>query len=220
MREFGGMKLIRWTKLALPTTQFFPRTDTEDLERGSYLFDRVKGLMNIADWPCELRPVRDIGGPAASGRIMGQFQMTDGRATISYDPSLIPYPMTLIAVFAHELSHYRLSKARSTPPGGADVRELTTELAVAFAGFGIFSANVAFDFKASVGGQYGGSYSARTNGYLSQSTWAFAIALFCALKGENPPLDQLKHEVAVLTRDAAHYLAHKPPLLESLRGIN
>jgi hypothetical protein len=228
MREFGGMAQIRWTRVVLPTREFFPPAPAEGAARASYLFQRVKGLMRMDDWPCELETLdrsetklAHVGryGVERSRGISGRFESVGGRVVVSYDPDLTTDPVSLIAVLAHELSHYRLSRARTPAPGDVALKELVTELAVAFAGFGVFSANVAFNFKASLGGRYGGSWSAETSGYLSESTWAFAIALLSALKDQDPPLPHLKTEVADLTKDAAHYLKHNDALLAPLRAI-
>ena len=227
LTEFGGMERLRRSPLVLPTREFFPLTETEGHARALYLFDRVKLMTGLRDWPCELeafdRPrgaqVAQVGAIRHGGSANGTFRTTDNRAIISYASDLVGQPVKLIATFAHELSHYLLLvKARTDPPGGKDLEELATELAVAFQGFGVFSANTAFEF-----GQHGDAFSqgwaASRSGYLSERSWAFALALFCTLKAVDLPVTHLKPSLIDPVRKASHYLKRNPALLEPLRAI-
>jgi hypothetical protein len=227
MRAYGGMERLRATPLVLPTADFFPPTDALGEARGGILFERVRTLMGMADWPCELEI---IAAPPERHRVghyamvnhgksaAGTFHFDGLRGHVRYARGLEERPRELIAVLAHELCHYLLS-ARRGMPGGQELHELTTDLAVAFVGFGVFAANSASTFEQHQD-PFGQGWSMRRTGYLSERTWAFALALFSALKGVEIPPDQLKSSVRDDTRKAARYLEKNPALLTPLRAIS
>lgn len=227
MTEFGGMERLQRAPLVLPTREFFPPTETEGHARALYLFDRIKLLSGLADWPCELeaydRPrgaqVAQVGAIRHGGSANGTFRTTGNRVIVSYASDLVGQPVQLIGTLAHELAHYLLrARARTDPPGGGDLEELATELATAYLGFTVFRANTAFAF-----GQHGDAFSqgwaASRSGYLSERSWAFALALFCTLKAVDLPVTHLKPSLVDPVRKAAHYLKRNPALLEPLRAI-
>ena len=223
------MARLKRTPLVLANKEFFPPTDTEGAERGRYVFDLVRRWMGVGDWACALesyerRPANaDLGGLAmlkGPSDPSGTFRIVDGRPVVSYALDLVAQPRMLIATLAHELSHYMLAHAwtKGPNPGGADVHELATELCVAYSGFAVFGANAAFEF-----GQFQGAgvqgWSSQRSGYFSERSWAFALAVFLALKGEEAPSGALKASVADLTDKAARYLKRNPGLLEPLQEI-
>jgi hypothetical protein len=230
MRAHGGMARLQRTPLVLPDKDFFPPTDTEGAERGRYVFDMVCRWMGIHDSACALesydRPPANahlgglamVKGPSAPS---GTFRTVNGQPVVSYALDLLEQPRVLIATLAHELSHYLIARAwtKGASPGGADAHELATELCVAYCGFAVFGANAAFEF-----GQFQGAgtqgWSSQRRGYFSERSWAFALAVFLALKGEATPSGVLKPSVAGLTDKAARYLTRNPGLLEPLRAIS
>jgi len=227
MRSFGGLEQLRATPLVLPTPDFFPPTDAVGDARGRYMFERVRILMGMEDWPCLLEAV---GGPperhqvAQVGMVQhgksaaGTFQLYGNQARIRYAQGLEARPRELIPVLAHELSHYLLSGARGGMPGGAALHELTTDLTVAFRGFGVFAANAASHFEQHRD-SFSQGWSMRRTGYLSDRTWAFALALFATLKDVEVPRQHLKPAIADMARGAAKYLKRQPQLLDPLRAI-
>jgi hypothetical protein len=229
MRALGGMARLQRTPLVLANKDFFPPTETAGAERGRYLFDRVRHWMGIGDWPCGLesyeRPptVARLGdlamvkGPSAPA---GTFRVADGGPVISYAIDLVDQPRVLIATLAHELAHYMVAHAlmKGPPPGGLDAHELTTELCVAYSGFAVFGANAAFEFGQFQDGALQG-WSSQRRGYFSERSWAFGLAVFLSLKGQEAPANVLKASVADLTKTAARYLKRNPGLLEPLRAI-
>jgi hypothetical protein len=229
MNGLGGMKRLQRTPLVLASKDFFPPTESEGAERGRYVFDQVRRWMGIGDWACALesyerRPANaSLGGLAmlkGPNEPSGTFRIANGQPIISYALDLVPQPRVLIATLAHELSHYMVHSAmgRGPLPGGRDAHELTTELCVAYAGFAIFGANAAFEF-----GQFQDSgtqgWSSQRRGYFSERSWAFALAVFLALKGKDLPAGVLKPSVADLTQRAMRYLSRNPALLEPLQAI-
>jgi hypothetical protein len=57
------------------------------------------------------------------------------------------------------------------------------------------------------------------HGYFSERSWAFALAVFLALKDELAPTGVLKPGVADLTEKASRHLKRNPGLLAPLREI-
>jgi len=227
LTNLGGMKRFRQVPLVTATREFFPPTQTEGHERALYVFEQVKSLMAMEERPCRLQafdlPPRGqrVGLYAKiqrGGTANGTFQIKDGEVTICYASELVAEPRKLIATFAHELSHYLLALMMKPIPGGNDLHELATELTVAYTGFGIFSANVAFHFEQHQD-PFGQGWSSGRNGYFSERTWAFALALFAALQEIELPRDQLKSSIADLTRQAERYLKRNDALLAPLRAI-
>jgi len=227
MTNLGGMERLGRTPLVVPTREFFPPTNADGEARAEYIFDIVKSLMGMADWPCALeihdRPdARQRVGLVAAVNVgdsaNGTFRVEDGRAIVSYARDLAEDPRKLIATLAHELAHYRLLSARDSLPGGEDLHELTTELTVAYSGFGVFGANHAFSFEQHQD-TFSQGWSTSRNGYFSERTWAFAIALFAALKGVEVPIDKLKSTVADLAKPASRYLTKNDALVAPLRNI-
>ena len=235
MSEFGGMARIRWTKLALPTTDFFPRTTTQGHDRAVYLLERVKILMDMADWSCVLEPsfiplaedqaVPDEEAPSddtAEDDSGGGDEADEGKKdkasvdepfVIGYGPNLLANPSALIA----KLALCRLSRSQSDVPGDDDELGAVAELTLVFFGMGVFGANTACEYEAQMSVRYR-SHSI-TPTYLSEPTWAFANTLLCALKDVEPPFSHLQSSMAELTNDAVKYLQRNEALLEPLRKI-
>lgn len=173
-------------ELILPTRDFFPPIEAEGHARAEAVFEQVKLLMGLENWPSILVERQEtnarIGeyltvmpdGPMAAGT----FEVEDGVAYITYAPVLLTRPFNLVATFAHELAHYVLSGIDQSPPGADEeprIEELATELAVAGFGFGVIAANAAFESghynEPMVQGFRGGA-----SGYFSEDQWLFALA--------------------------------------------
>ena len=231
MRHRGGMAMISRTPLASPSREHFPPTEAVGEARAAHVFECVRRQMSMTDndYPCRLEARTPPRADAqvgvfwvleSPGAVNGTFDIVEGQPVICYADSLVDQPMRLVATLAHELSHYLILDIEEAPPGGWEAHELATDLTVAYRGLGVFCANTAFSFE-----QHGDTFSqgwrSQRNGYLSPRSWAFAIAVFLALKGE--PIDAagpwLKGEVAGLTRAAGRYLAKNPHFLEPLRAI-
>jgi hypothetical protein len=227
MRNLGGTERLAATPLVLADKRFFPPTETEGEARAAYLFEHVRALMGMGEWACELQPVQrrtetrvgEYWFLKSDGGAAGTFQVAGNQAVICYAADLVKDPRSLIAVFAHELCHYLQLSVGEPAPGGMKAHELLTELAVAYCGFGVFAANAAFAFEQHQDA-FGQGWSSRRQGYFSERTWAFAIALFLTLKGERPDLEKaLKPTIAEMVGKALRYLEKNPGLVEPLRAI-
>ena len=109
-----------------------------------------------------------------AGSVAGTWQGSEDAALIRYDPSLVERPLVLIATLTHELMHHVLHQVGEEPPGGEAAVELSTDLHVITAGFGLFAMSAA--------------EQSGWHGYLSQPTRAHALAVFLRVSGHDPDL--------------------------------
>lgn len=207
----------------LPTAEAFPSNGRRGVET---LFDEVRAAARMADWPCKLEAgarnrevdagnahlIRHSGAPAPCGT----FEVVDGpdgrHAVITYNPGLVNDTEAMIATFAHELGHYLMATAESTPPGGWDLHELHTDLTAVFLGFGTFLANSARNFRQfHSAGEMG--WSSGGQGYLSEGALVTALVIAERLAGRDP-MDAAPHLKTYLRTDlkqAAKALAKAHP---------
>jgi hypothetical protein len=227
MRNLGGRARLEESAWITPTPEFFPKTEAIGADRARHVCDCVRQAMGMADWPVRLEPFERlaahqqvaehafVNSPQAPS---GTFSVEGNEVVIRYAGDLVAQPHELTATFAHELCHYLLATIAEPVPGGEDAHELATDLCVAYAGLGLFGANAAFSFS-----QHGDAFSqgwqSRRSGYLSERTWAFALALFGALQGEPAPERWLKPGLVSMTRAAQRYLTKTPSRIAPLADI-
>ena len=228
VEHLGGLEPVREAPLVLPTTAFFPSTGTQGHARATEVFRVVQALAGLEDWPCELaaqpkRPaarvdellvVRSAGDPLP----LGTFGPDGNTAVVTYDPDLLEDPAGLVATFAHELAHYLLSSIPTEPPGGHEMEEFATDLAVAYMGFGVFGAGTAMRFYG-YRDAFSQGWEFKGQGYLRPDDWAFALAVFLSLRGETIAAleswldDRFVEEVGKALRS----IERRPDLLQPLR---
>jgi hypothetical protein len=231
-REFGGNSALRGATLVLPSRDFFPPSKLTGHERALELFGQVKALAGMTEWQCDLIP----GAASREHRVttghglkhegkgppLGTFGYTDGCYQITYNPASLADPATLVATFAHELSHYLIHSAQTAPPGGRELEEHATDLAAVFMGFGVLMANSAKSFgQFQDFGEIGWQMQAR--GYLSENALTTGVALFVVASGadaataETALKDYLRkpfrHAVKAIVRD-------HPDLATELRDMD
>lgn len=227
--NFGGMTRLKATPLVNATRQYFRPTDATGHARAEHVFNCVKQIAGMKDWPCNLlaQPERIRTHVAEFVHLnvlenslpLGTFLARKDEVTITYDPALVSTPAALVATLAHELAHYLLATVRGKVPGGEEMHEFATDLMTVFLGFGLFGANRAFEFSQHHDGLgHGWQYS--RSGYLRERDWVFALAVFLALRGEEE--DTLKtllkpHLYADLLV-AVRSLRKRPELLAELRA--
>ena len=127
---------------------------------------------------------------------------------ISVNRSRLKDPMTLIAVLAHELGHVRLLGDARLDHDAPDMEPLT-DLVTVFWGMGVFNANAAARFSQYDDGTKQG-WSMKRLGYLSEPTFAYALAVFAYERGErNPPWSKyLTVNVGTYFRQSLKFLSH------------
>jgi len=196
LRHFGGADAMRARPLILPTGAFFTRPKATGHAAAQDIFDQTARHFGLD--PAEFRLVPQAKGidpnlgphqfvaNAPSGPA-GTFSVTrGGTLKITYRPELVAEPMQLVATFAHEICHPLLLAIETPPPGGEDMEEFATDLAVSFFGFGIFNANTAAIFRqfsdAGTGSQ---RWTMERQGYLSPAERAFALARFVSGRADD-----------------------------------
>lgn len=229
LARFGEDRLRR-APLITATRQFFPPTEALGHERALHIFGCVQQLCGLSDWPCTLiaLPERPETRVAKLGQVkidsghmpLGTFSRDKNSAVITYDPGTVNNPAVLVATLAHELAHYLLHSVSDRPPGEELMEEFATDLTTVYLGFGIFGANQAFNFSQHRD-VYSQGWSTSGQGYLRERDWAFALAVFCALRAEDVASVRqwLKPHLYTDTRNAARYLAKHPRVLEKIMEL-
>ncbi|MFL0357348.1 hypothetical protein ACI5KX_12820 [Erythrobacter sp. GH1-10] len=194
---------------------------------GPDLFEAVRGLAGMEDWPCRLEKV-EVDDPLADpqvrtegGSACGTFSIENGEAVIRYSSQMLRDPDALTATFAHELCHYLLLQA-GDPPGGPDLLEHATDCAAAYIGFGVFLANSSRTFEQWTDGEWAG-WRSSANGYLSEQALVTATALFAALHGyeTDGATHALKPYLRSDLKKAERAIASEhPDLAGSLEAVN
>lgn len=199
--------------LITPTEQFFSRPPSDGHARALHVFEEVKALMGLQKWPCVLEAQEDEIDPRVGDLMLvqnapqsplGTFGLTDeseAQIVITYSPGSVENIHTLIATFAHELSHYVLAGCEKPRTCPADLEEHLTDLLAIKSGFGLFLANTSFNFaQYSDGVSQGWRTSAQ--GYLTEHEIVFALSVF---------MSKYDHDLAI----AKTYL--KPHLFKLLK---
>ena len=178
----------------------------------------------MSDWPCRLvaqpeRPPLLVGQYVALKPIKqgpgGTFGFEGDEVMITYDPDAVDDPGKLVAILAHELSHYLLVGLHEEIPGGEELHEPATDVLTVYLGFGVFGAAAAFAFEADMTG-----WRWSSGGYLSQRAWLFALGIFLALRDE--PVDAVKPFLKPHLLDdlkAAIRYQHRRGLVAPLRAL-
>ncbi len=125
-----------------------------------------------------------------------------GRAVVRYDPNMTNHPLAFLSMLVHELLHHRLHMTPLDMPGGPEAEELATDLHCITTGFGVIS--------------MAGAEQVGWQGYMRQDTRGFALALFCALRGDDG-LEHLTPRAARMVRRAARFVARELGELPGLR---
>lgn len=217
--EFASSRIF-----ATPDSDAFPDPSCQGEARGAELFDQVKGIAGIADWPTQLIAVDTPRRSAAVNSVAaihsdrsacGTFRLEQTRegvwiGEIRYTRDQLADEQALVATFAHEASHYLLATRRSPFPGGNDVEELLTDLAAVWLGFGTFLGNHArYGHHVSENG--GSWYVSGSRGYLGERSLMTALVLSEMLAGREPLAAQpyLKAYLAEDLRQAFRYAAKR-----------
>lgn len=226
LARFGEAR-FKAAPLVTATRQYFPPSEASGHARAEHIFICTQKLAGMAEWPCELvaqaaRPnqrVAELGYVKIdSGSLpAGTFSRAGNKALITYDPDSVDKPAVLVATLAHELAHYLLHSVRDLPPGGDVMEEFATDLTTVYLGFGLFGANQAFNFS-QFRDVYSQGWSTSGLGYLGERDWAFALAVYCALRGDDVAVlkEWMKPYLFTDVRKAARYLRKTPQTLAKI----
>ena len=194
--EFFGKENTQHRRVLIPHFSHFPisyngteQTANETLKivaaQMEVPFDRI--ILGYYD-----DGVREVStGSPFGGRIFLQSEKDDQNAAGLYwgrteddkyeiwlNRGNLTEPEGLVATLAHEIAHIKLLGENRIAVNNEPLTDLTT----IFFGLGIFNANEAFQTFRNFD-----SHGWRSKGYLSQTQWGYALALFANLRGEESP---------------------------------
>lgn len=229
LKHYGGVSALWQRTLALPTQQHFQWPHLTGQALAVNVFAQVAKYIGVNPADFELvaqeesiNPVLAplqvvVNGPVNAA---GTYSLKGKRMHITYDPDLLKSPMKLVATFAHEISHPLLLSIPEDPPGGPDMEEFATDLAVIFFGFGAISVNTTSNFvgfRDDATGTQGWRFDGL--GYLSLAERTFALAVFLALAGKDAAqvLPYLESGPTAYMRRALKYVAANPSMIAGLR---
>jgi hypothetical protein len=176
-----------------PTNAFFPGAYLGTEQDVLRTVDQVRAHLAIsADrFTVEVAVDEDMPGelgamplfPVRRAVVAGHYQQREGRGYVRIDPSQAGDRMRLVAIAAHELCHELLLGRGGVPGADGDDHEPLTDLLTVYTGFGVFTANAAFDFEA----YNAGGWRIRSLGYLSEAMFGYALACYAWMRGEAAP---------------------------------
>jgi hypothetical protein len=189
--RFGRLPLRR--PVIEPTGVFFPGSYVGAEREVLRTVDQVRAYLGIsADrFTVEVAIDGELPGelhklplhPVRRAIVAGDYQQREGRGHIRIDPAQAEDRKRLVAVAAHELCHELLLGRGGVPDAEGEDHEPLTDLLTVYTGFGVFTANAAFDFKAyTMGG-----WRTRTLGYLNEAMFGYALACYAWMRGEAEP---------------------------------
>lgn len=217
------------TSLVEPTRSFFDVPGGDSHETALAVFERIKELMGMTEWPCELlrseANVDPLLAPTVSVEDVpleaaGTFGFSDESVQITYDPGLMTQPLGFVSTMAHELCHYLLAEHVETAPGGEEAHEIMTDLAAIYAGFGILQIQggmVAEGFQDS----FAQGWQIGNLGYLSTEVRCYALAVFIAVRDMKPntPEKYFDDGKTRLYRRALKLVAKRQESISMLKGL-
>jgi hypothetical protein len=215
VNEFGP-DFMRQAKVICPTPEYFPDPYDGSEEATRAMFARVCKYLKIDHSRVALRIIEDqtkereesLGMQTQIGAA-GTYQSGDWshQEIICIERGGLNDPMGLVATMAHELCHAHLIGDGRVLPEEDDHEPLTDLLTVCM-GMGIFGANSNVRDTAWSDAQKHG-WSVQKKGYLYQSTWGYALAVFAWVRGEERPKwsKHLRPDVRKALKQSLAYLA-------------
>jgi len=193
-RLLGARRLLDATVI-LPTPEHFPDPYDRSAETLRRMVDRVSSMMKVdaaqfdVDMFSSEHDLTKTLVPFFSGKSAGAaglyFHEPEERQTIAINEAELTDPMSLVAVIVHEISHILLLRPGLVRRDEPDMEPLNDMLTI-FLGFGIFTANSAFQFSQYTNNRSQG-WSTKRVGYLSEPMLGYALARFAYERGEQKP---------------------------------
>lgn len=229
VRSYADAKALTNARLVLPKPGFFPIGDETGHLKAAAILTKVKEYAQISDWHVVLtkgstlaKPGRSLFEVQPTKQTLGTFQTQGNEIRITYSPSLVDDPETLIATLAHEIGHYIVAMAPEKAICADDELEFLTDLAAIYMGFGVFMANNAFQFAQwrddAIGTQ---GWRMDRRGYLPEADLVFGLAIFLKAKDIDPADARvcLKPHLAKMLDRALRDLAERAEDIEKIRMI-
>lgn len=137
----------------------------------------------------------------------GHYRKEGDRFIIAIAQQQTKDPLGTVATLAHEVGHVRLLGEGRITTARKDHEQLT-DLATVFFGFGVFSANAAFEFS-----QNNRGWRASALGYLGERLFGYALAYYAFLRNEDTPTwaRELDTNPRVYLKQGLRYLEARHP---------
>lgn len=226
IETFSIEKSVQETELVLPTADHFPPSD-EGRELSHHLFRIVQTFCGVEDWKFELQEVTinepKPVGPGMLLQPLTQAELDDPNAESPYIPIEFVASQraeVMIWSYSHQIA-WKLMQSSDWPDEfQADEAHLIADLITIYLGFGIFSANCAFESAAFHSALEFG-WSSQQHGSLPEDSRLFALAIFMAIAGSSPAiaLPHLKARLRKRFNKACRQVACHEEDVRALRAL-
>ena len=183
IQQFGITKL-RSLKVIKPTRSDFPITHDGSAASVFDVLKIVAKQMDIDIERIDLLLFQNLQTKGATSDAGYYHAAENGRFEIAIEENIVKNAFKLVATIAHELAHIKLLGENRITENNEHLTDLTT----VFFGFGIINTNAAYQEQFIVNAA-ARSYATESStlGYLTQSEFAYALALFSYYRNEWNP---------------------------------
>ena len=191
----GARHLLDATVM-LPIQEHFPDPYDRSEEALRRMVNRVAAAMHVdpsridvelfeSEYEVSRTLVPFFSGTGSTAPAGLYFHTPEERQRIAVNASELKNPVALVAVIAHEIGHVILLRPGRVRRDEEDMEPLNDLLTI-FLGFGVFTANSAFQFSQFTNDRSQG-WSTRRLGYLSEPMLGYALARFAYERREEKP---------------------------------
>jgi hypothetical protein len=196
LEQILGRQRMLQCQVILPEDRFFPDVFDGTKAGVAAMAERVAGYMGVLrdSFVVEIfaedeerwrESLPEWNGKSSDAAGL-YFPRPEGeRFLVGVHAKKLKEPVSLVATLAHELAHVLLLGGGLMDHDAIDMEPMT-DLATVFLGMGVFTSSAAFQFKQWTEGNMQGWNSSR-QGYLPEPVWAYALARFAQLRGEERP---------------------------------
>lgn len=222
--NFDAKIFFNETPLVLPNNEFFPGKMSSEQEMAQGIFDRTKKYAHVENWPFRLVAAEHF--PATALPLLPLtdakrqlVETTTSYLPLSYQPSQLSNPQTLIADYAYGMAFYLASHINSDAPGGKEVWPQTIEILACFLGFGVMLSNTAYSYKGGCGSCH--TRTAKRQAALPEDEQIVALAIFCQLKQipNKNVLPHLKKYLRSIYKSAVKDITNRPQDMRKLEDL-
>jgi hypothetical protein len=185
-RNFPVNIFFEQTRLVLADDGFFPAGMNSMQGKAELIFERAAQFAGLSHWPwqivvsshCHIGHEVVLPDEAGQAFFGARKLIVDRPLPVRYEARLISRREALLASFSQAMAQYLIRTARELPPGGATRWSQAVDLLAIFLGFGVVYANSLPLFLPA-----GKDGNRREEDHLSRWDAAYALAIFCVLKG-------------------------------------
>lgn len=194
--RYNGTEQSAYETLKIVATQMELPFDIIEL---NFYDDRVNKVSSGSPFGDKIYLESHKDDKNAGGYYFGRTE--HGNYQIFLSRKKLSIPENMVATLAHEIAHIKLLGENRM----SENNEYLTDLTTVIFGLGIFNANAAFQSYKTID-----SRGWRSSGYLSQTQWGYALALFAHLRSERSPA-----WIKYLTPDVENYFLKGQQFIEA-----